>query len=88
MKISEDKVFRFVPIIVIKIEIGYNAAIADNYKNYKQSIFKDINFEDLAFHFGIVEHYKFNSKKEAKFEAQYVKENLKECGIKSKVWVL
>ncbi len=47
--------FKKIPILISKWHEenvkGWRAEIADNYENYKTAKYKDINFEDLSFHF-------------------------------------
>ena len=58
------------------------------YEEYKTMQFKDINFEDLAFHFGFICHYIFDNRRDATFESEFTKRILKEKGINAKIWFL
>lgn len=88
MEIGENKLFRYIPIIVTKVGEFYHAEISDKYENYKPQIFKDINFEDLAFHFMEIDDYRFSKRKDALVYAKHICKILKEKGLTSKVWII
>ena len=87
MKLNEERVFKSIPILVIKIDGVYRAQISDRYEKYKPTKLKDINFEDLAFHFGEVHSYEFDTQKKALESAREMSAILKEKGLKTRVWI-
>jgi hypothetical protein len=88
-----EKSFRKIPILISKNDEfkGWRAQIADTYQNYKTEIGKNINFEDLNFHFhhNINTHERdndvFYTRKDAVECAKQVIENYK---LNSKIWFL
>ena len=78
--------FRKIPILISINDnnIGYRVAVPDNYENYKPAKFKDINFEDIDFHFKECDNCIFDTKKKAGENAMFVN---KFClQNKGKIW--
>lgn len=88
-----DKKFRKIPIVISKNDEfkGWRAEIADNYENYKTEICKNINFEDLGFHFkhNVQTHEMddlvFYTRKDA---VKCAKEVIEKYNLNAKIWFL
>lgn len=89
MKTLEYK-FKKIPILVspdgYEGKRYWRCEISDNWEDYKPLKYKDVNFEDLAFHFHLpiyTDDYLFPTKREAIEAAKYVIENRK---LNAKIW--
>lgn len=88
-----DKKFRKIPILISKNDEfkGWRAEIADNYESYKSEFGKNMNFEDLNFHFhhNVITHELddnvFTTRKDA---VKCAKEVIEKYKLNAKIWFL
>ena len=87
--------YRKIPIIITKWNDGvkgWRAELPDNYQNYKPARYRQINFEDLNYHFNHRmpvhegDSLIFSTRKDAVEAAKYC--NTRYLGGKAKIWFI